>query len=462
MGHFNDAATRTAALLFICSLLMAGCSGSSDTPALSDDDNVVSDIDSNATTAQSEADSISSEVNDDVIVSASDPIEETSEPVAPASDNIPANTVANEQNSEPTTEAVPDPLVQNRAQVDFRITVPAYQSNALQVRLTWGDTDVTADWVGDELWTTSLDLPTDTEHTLMVTFFDNNGDIELASFEDQYRTGSNAAEMFNIAAAQFNSEQWDADNDGTSNLDELIAGSDPVIDEDSLLEVRDFFIVNGQSRFSVSANFEAAIGGERPFFDMFEELEPGIERDRFIQSSTDITSEGNGTYTFQESFGSSLLRSDNGTRTRSDNSITWEGRHGSFIDGFQFGANFTNTVTVLDNDTVSFVQEIEGSRGDSYTTTWMSSSNFTATKIESSTLCKPIAGTFTESLNSNRGPVQRTLTISKEVDDRYWRAVEVEAITNTTMEYFIRELFIFGNTDDEPIDIYFICDFVDL
>ena len=267
--------------------------------------------------------------------------------------------------------------------------------------------------------------------------------------------------MFDIAAEQFTSEQWDNDNDGISNLDELITGTDPLVDEESLLEVRDFISVNSQSGFSVSKIFEAAIGEERPFFDMFEEVEPGIERVRRMQGSTDINAEGNGTYTFRHTFGSSTLRSDNGTRTRSDNSITWEGRHGSFIDGFQFGANFTNTVTILDNDTVSFVQEIEGSRGDFYTTTWVSNSNFTATKIEGSSLCKPVAGTFTESVNSNRGPVQRTLTISKEVDDRYWRAVVIEASTNSTTEFFIRELFIFGNTDDEPNDIYFICDFVD-
>ena len=59
-------------------------------------------------------------------------------------------------------ESVPDPLVQNRIQVDFGITVPAYQSDALQVRLVWGGTDVTASWVGDELWSTSLELPTNT------------------------------------------------------------------------------------------------------------------------------------------------------------------------------------------------------------------------------------------------------------------------------------------------------------
>ena len=166
------------------------------------------------------------------------PSKKTGEPVAPTPDNTPAETIANEQNSEPTMDAVPDPLELNRTQVDFRITVPAYQSDALQVRLIWGDIDVTAGWVGDELWSTSLDLPTDTENTLIVTFSDSNGDIVLASFEQTYRTGSNSAEAFNIAAEQFNSEQWDADNDGTSNLNELVAGSNPLTNEALQLEVR--------------------------------------------------------------------------------------------------------------------------------------------------------------------------------------------------------------------------------
>jgi len=129
--------------------------------------------------------------------------------------------------------------VQNRTQVDFGITVPAYQSNALQVRLIWGETDVTASWVGDEFWSVSLDLPTNTENTLSVTFSDNNGDIELASFEQAYRTGSNTAEIFDIVAEQFNSEQWDADNDGDSNLAESLAGTDPLVANTTELEVRD-------------------------------------------------------------------------------------------------------------------------------------------------------------------------------------------------------------------------------
>jgi len=103
MSQFHDTATRAGAFLLTSSLLLAGCSSSSDSLALSEDENVLSNIDSNATTAQPVADPISSEVSDEVIVSTNDPIEETSELVTPASDNIPVETIANEQNSEPTT-----------------------------------------------------------------------------------------------------------------------------------------------------------------------------------------------------------------------------------------------------------------------------------------------------------------------------------------------------------------------
>ncbi|MFK7893982.1 MAG: hypothetical protein AB8B63_24420 [Granulosicoccus sp.] len=189
MGYFNDAATRAATLLLTSSFLVAGCSSSSDSPVLTENN-------------------------------------------------------ANEQNSAPTMDAVPDPLVQNRTQVNFDITVPAYQSDALQVRLIWGDTDVTAGWVGDELWSTSIDLPADVENTLSVTFSDRNGDIVLAYFEQAYRTSINASETYTISSDQFNTASLDADEDGVSNIDELISGTDPLVDEDAHLEVRDFVVIN--------------------------------------------------------------------------------------------------------------------------------------------------------------------------------------------------------------------------
>ena len=221
----------------------------------------------------------------------------------------------------PDNTSVPDPLVQNTTQVVFDITVPAFMSNALLVQLRWGDIETNAAWVGGEFWSTTLELPTATEETLNVTFFDDNGAVELASFEQTFRTGTNAAETFTITTDQFDASLFDTDQDGVSNLDELIAGTDPSVDEDSLLEIRDSFSVIVNSRTTVSRELEAAIGTVRPFFDEFDtETATGDpNRPLFMVGSTNIDANGNGTYSLGTSFGSSSA-TDAGTRTRSDNS----------------------------------------------------------------------------------------------------------------------------------------------
>ena len=113
--------------------------------------------------------------------------------------------------------------------VDFDITVPAYMSNELQIRLVWGDQDFTAGWVADESWSASMEVPTNTEHRLVVTFNDRNGDLTLGSFERNFRTGTSESESYRIAADQFDTDRWDDDSDGASNLNELMAGTDPLI-----------------------------------------------------------------------------------------------------------------------------------------------------------------------------------------------------------------------------------------
>ena len=111
--------------------------------------------------------------------------------------------------------------------VDFDITVPAYMSNELQVRLDWGDISTAATFIRDESWSVSEDFPSDTENLLTVTFSDRNGAITLGSVENTFRTGTSASENIQISANQFNTDRWDDDNDGVSNLDELITGTNP-------------------------------------------------------------------------------------------------------------------------------------------------------------------------------------------------------------------------------------------
>jgi len=109
--------------------------------------------------------------------------------------------------------------------IEFNITVPQYQSNTLQVRVGWGEKDLAAMWVVDETWTVSDDFPTNTENQLSVTFSDNNGSTTLASFEKLFDTGSSATQTYNITAEQFDTERWDDDSDGISNLEESRAES---------------------------------------------------------------------------------------------------------------------------------------------------------------------------------------------------------------------------------------------
>lgn len=435
MGYFNDAATRTATLLLTSSLLVAGCSSSSDSPTLTENN-------------------------------------------------------ANEQNSVPTMDVVPDPLVQNRTQVDFGITVPAYQSDALQVRLTWGDTDVTAGWVGDELWSTSLDLPTEIENTLSVTFSDSNGDIVLAYFEQAYRTGINASETYTISSDQFNTESLDADEDGVSNIDELISGTDPLVDEDALLEVRDFVVIN--YAVTASSNFESRITEERPYTESFDTSLPPVEFHPEIEThSVDISINDFGDGSLFDRFTHGLsgnIRTLRGTRFNGDGSVTWTGTWDFFnrqANGNSTSLDITNTVTYVDSTTRDYTDVVSATRSEFYFRSWQIASNLRGIIIDGSRLCEPVSGNVSMEVRTNAttGSASRiefiSTNISKEVDDLYWRVVVENSIESPTetipsegSEYFTRNLRVLlldvnansGVRGEDSVfeEASFICDLVEL
>ena len=126
-----------------------------------------------------------------------------------------------------TPSVEPEAFPSTTTQVVFDITVPAYMSDELQVRLDWGDVNLAVPWVRDENWVITEFFPANTENPLVVTFADRNGAITLGSYETTFRTGEGTSETIQIMADQFNTRQWDDDNNGVSNLNELIAGTSP-------------------------------------------------------------------------------------------------------------------------------------------------------------------------------------------------------------------------------------------
>ena len=123
----------------------------------------------------------------------------------------------------------PPPIDTPTVLVDFTIMVPAFMSDALQIQVMWGDTLLPAAWLFDETWVVTGEFPAETEQPLTITFFDDNGAVTLASFETRFRTTSEDVQEFSVVADQFDSERWDSDGDGTSNLEELRVGRNPFI-----------------------------------------------------------------------------------------------------------------------------------------------------------------------------------------------------------------------------------------
>jgi len=480
--------TRTA-LVFCIALAIYGCSGSSSPTSnpVSNEQAEGSDgdtLDASATTADTEilqqtepvgampisdSDADNTDLQPDVA---------TNGPVDPSVTTADAGLLdqAEQVSSTPTsgsdsdnidlpingvTADVPDPMVQNNTDVTFEITVPAYQSNELQLRLSWGEFSTSPNWVGDELWSINAILPTNTERLLSIVFFDENGGIELGSFEQQYRTGINAAEVFQVNADQFDTNRWDVDGDGVSNLDELIAGTDPRADEESLLRIID----NQQMSLLFIANyFEDLLPNERPYMGTEEDIiEPEIAG---TFTTADIDANGNGsllinTLPFYE------RNSRRGERLVLENSVQWSGSWG-YSNDFSLNQTFDSEISV-DGDMRRLVEEGSGSWVGTFSHRWETTVDVTGQLIEGSASCKVASGTITESYTTNQDGRRTTLlTITRESADDFWRVSKVIELDgeSSTDEYLARELSMhmvrFGYQRQVSENDYFFCDLVDL
>ena len=218
--------------------------------------------------------------------------------------------------------------------------------------------------------------------------------------------------MFNITAEQFNSEQGDADNDGSSNLEELIAGSNPNINEDSLLEVRDSMGLSEFSNVAVSRAFEGRIPDDRPYSFTAEPPHPDFPGSDV--ENINIDENGNGSIgSFYQLFAEQ--RSLSATRTSSGNSISWNVSEFSSDGDISRNLSVTNTVSVVDENTRSFVENVVRSNNGTNIESWETSSNLTGEIIDETSFCKPISGAITHTYSCllYTSPSPRDATLSR-------------------------------------------------
>lgn len=215
MKHITFQRTTVLITLLVSTLFVSGCSSSSDSGNAVSNASLISDI------VQGEEGESNDSVSDSSSTTSDQTLNETS--------NSNDNNNATDSTSEMPTSSTPNTVQPQTTRVSFDITVPEYMSDALQVSLVWGDKSSNASWNVDETWTVVDDFPTNTLNPLVVTFSDDNGALVLGSVETEFETGTNASESVQVTADQFDTAQFDSDQDGISNLDELIAGDNPLL-----------------------------------------------------------------------------------------------------------------------------------------------------------------------------------------------------------------------------------------
>ena len=449
---FNTPA-RLSIAASVLLLLVSGCSGSGTSEPSTGANTVLSDTNVADASGMDSAGADTTQANSDGAVTETSGTEtsgtDTSGTDTSGTETTGTETTGTEINNEPTQ----DPPTNVTTTVYFEITVPAYMSNALNVELVWGSKALSAKWVGDEFWTVSDEFPTNARLPLIVTFTDAFGDIVLGTFEQEFRTGTNESEVYTITADQFDSQKWDSDGDGVSNLSESLAGSNPLIVQNDSLEIRDAY-TSGGAYARRAMEIEALIPS-LPFFEHMEDVTPlkwNEDYSRYTSGLSDIQTidmDENGTGTFYDYYkyeepSDVTVENETADRTNTGHSIILSGAYKRTNSGAGVRIENEYTIETTAIDALTRTQTAItyfNSSGYSDSIENEFSYTLTGTVTDDSLLCKPAYGTFSSSIKYRYSSKEaETVKVTKGIDDQYW-LVNKTTPNGTVLEEYLAQEF---------------------
>lgn len=376
-----------------------------------------------------------------------------------ATQGTPDEAVINESEAESQTdfqagsqgETQINPVSPLITRVDFEIMVPAYMSNQLQIDITWGSREIDVQWVGDESWFASEELPTNARLPLVIQFSDLDGDVVLGVHEADFETGGNASEIYVVTAENFNTEGWDDDNDGVSNLSESIAGTNPLIVEGPPLEVRDVYFDDGSFNVVLAnvARYESKLI-ELPYFEQLtEEATDPYESRTYTSRVLTIDVDENGTGTFDDKNTDLVDRGDTtsvdyfATRTNTGDTISYVATRDWWNTGAAIGAHssISSETEAVDAQSRFQIAELFNRASSGTPFSEYIDYSLTGSIIEGTANCEASHGILSH--KNTRFIVQgeeRVISISKAVDDQYWYVAKTTPNGGVEEEYFVQNL----------------------